>query len=85
VFHRLRELSPGQRIEIVRRDRTVAVFEVNSVEQFGKDVLPLARVYQDFSRPGLRLITCGGAWVGGSTGYADNVIVFASLVDSRKS
>ncbi len=85
VFHRLRELVPGQRIEIVRRDRTVAVFEVNSVEQFAKSVLPVARVYQDFSRPSLRLITCGGAWVGGATGYADNVIVFASLVDSRKA
>ncbi|WP_239124277.1 class F sortase [Rhizocola hellebori] len=85
VFHRLRELSPGQRIEIVRRDRTVAIFEVNSVEQFGKEVLPVPRVYQDFTRPGLRLITCGGNWVGGSTGYADNVIVFASLIESRKA
>lgn len=85
VFHRLRELIPGQRIEVVRRDRTVAVFEVNSVEQFAKTALPVPRVFQDFSRPGLRLITCGGAWVGGATGYADNVIVFASLVESRKA
>ena len=47
--------------------------------------LPVTRVFQDYSRPGLRLITCGGAWVGGSTGYADNVIVFASLIESRKA
>jgi hypothetical protein len=40
-------------------------------------------VYGDFSRPGLRLITCGGEWKGGSIGYADNIIVFASLVGSR--
>jgi hypothetical protein len=85
VFHRLRELVPGQRIEIVRRDRTVAVFEVGSVEQFGKQMLPAARVFQDFSRPGLRLITCGGNWIGGSTGYADNVIVFASLIETRNA
>ncbi|WP_020520940.1 class F sortase [Catelliglobosispora koreensis] len=85
VFHRLKELTPGAKIEIVRRDRQVAVFEVNSVEQFNKDHVPVPRVYQDFSRPSLRLITCGGAWVGGETGYADNVIVFASLVSSHKA
>lgn len=83
VFHRLRELRPGARIEISRRDRKIAVFEVNSVEQFNKQGLPAGRVYQDYTRPALRLITCGGNWVGGDTGYADNVIVFASLISSR--
>jgi hypothetical protein len=61
----------------------VAVFEVNSVERFGKTRLPMRRLYADFSRPGLRLITCGGRWVGGDTGYADNIIVFASLTKAR--
>lgn len=85
VFARLQELTPGAKIEIVRRDRQIAVFEVNSVEQFSKELLPVPRVYQDFTRPALRLITCGGKWVGGTTGYADNVIVFASLVGSHKA
>ncbi|GAA4706449.1 class F sortase [Phytohabitans rumicis] len=83
VFHDLRELRPGATIEISRRDGSVAVFEVNSVERFGKARLPARRVYGDFSRPGLRLITCGGRWVGGETGYADNVVVFASLVRAK--
>ena len=85
VFHRLKELRPGARVEVVRRDRRVAVFEVNSVEQFDKRGLPAGKVYQDFSRPSLRLITCGGDWVGGETGYADNVVAFASLIDTYKS
>lgn len=85
VFHRLKDLEPGARVEIVRRDRKVAVFEVNSVEQFDKRSLPVAKVYQDFSRPSLRLITCGGNWVGGETGYADNVIAFASLIDTYET
>jgi hypothetical protein len=83
VFARLNELTPGAVIEIVRRDRTVAVFEVNSVEQYDKQDLPVAKIYRDYSRPSLRLITCGGKWVGGETGYADNIIVFASLVSSH--
>ena len=83
IFYNLPKLRPGALIEITRRDRTVAIFEVNSVERFNKGKLPTERVYGDFSRPGLRLITCGGRWVGGSTGYADNIIAFASLIATR--
>jgi hypothetical protein len=59
------------------------VFTVESVEWFDKARLPADRVYGDFSRPALRLITCGGPWVGGSRGYADNIVVFASLTATR--
>ncbi|MFF0155231.1 class F sortase [Micromonospora sp. NPDC005203] len=83
VFHQLRELRDGDQIEVTRTDRRVAVFEVNSVEKFDKGQLPVDEVYGDFSHPSLRLITCGGQWVGGETGYSDNVVVFASLVRAR--
>lgn len=84
VFHRLKDLEPGQRIEVLREDDETAVFQVNSVERFGKTKLPKHRVYGDFSRPSLRLVTCGGRWVGGDRGYADNIIVFASLVGTKR-
>lgn len=83
VFHQLRELRSGDQIEVTRTDQSVAVFEVDSVERFDKGRLPVDEVYGDFSRPSLRLITCGGQWVGGETGYSDNVVVFASLVKAR--
>ena len=83
VFHRLAELKPGQKIEVLRKDREVAVFRVNSVENFGKTKLPIARVYGDYSRPSLRLVTCGGTWLGGTQGYSDNIVVFASLVGTK--
>ena len=83
VFHDLGDMRPGQRIEVHRQDGTVAVFEVNSVEHFGKSRLPLKRVYGDYSRPSLRLVTCGGTWLGHDEGYSDNLIVFASLVGSK--
>ena len=84
VFHDLIKLRPGARIEVTRVDRSMAVFEVNSVEHFDKAELPAERVYGDFSRPGLRLITCGGQWIGGGIGYSDNVVAFASLVGARE-
>ncbi|WP_433529566.1 class F sortase [Micromonospora sp. CA-263727] len=83
VFQKLRELRPGDRVEIARSDGSVAVFEVNRVSRYDKQELPADEVFGDFSRPELRLITCGGRWVGGETGYADNVVVFASLVQAR--
>ncbi|RBQ08195.1 class F sortase [Micromonospora sp. LHW51205] len=79
VFYRLRSLKPGARIQVTRADRSVVTFKVDSVEYFDKSNLPAARVYGDSGPAELRLITCGGEWVGGRTGYQDNVIVFASL------
>ncbi|WBC15148.1 class F sortase [Micromonospora sp. WMMA1998] len=80
VFYRLHSLKPGARIQVTRSDRTVVTFKVDSVEYFDKANLPAARVYGDSGPSELRLITCGGEWVGGRTGYEDNVIVFASRV-----
>lgn len=84
VFHNLARLKPGQVIEVLRDDREVALFTVNSVENFGKEKLPIPRVYADYSRPSLRLVTCGGTWLGGGRGYSDNIVVFASLTGTRK-
>ncbi|MEH0983259.1 class F sortase [Micromonospora sp. CPCC 205556] len=83
VFHGLKELREGDTVEVTREDRRVAVFEVDQVERYDKDRLPADEIFGDFSRPNLRLITCGGRWVGGETGYADNVVVYASLVKAR--
>ncbi|MGH3681032.1 MAG: class F sortase, partial [Natronosporangium sp.] len=83
VFHRLATLDRGTRIEIDRRDRQVATFQVTAVRSYDKAALPAREVYGDFSRPGLRLITCGGRWAGGTEGYAENVVIFATLVASR--
>jgi sortase (surface protein transpeptidase) len=85
VFHDLGNMRPGQRIEVRREDGTTAIFEVNSVEHYGKSKLPIERVYGDFSRPSLRLVTCGGTWLGHDRGYSDNLIVFASLVASQEA
>lgn len=83
VFHNLGRLKPGQKIEILREDNSLAIFQINSVERFDKDKLPPDRVYGDYTRPSLRLMTCGGKWLGGDQGYSDNVVVFASLVKTR--
>ncbi|MCM0677251.1 class F sortase [Micromonospora phytophila] len=84
VFYDLHKLRPGDTVEVTRADHSVVVFTVDSVEHFPKDQLPAERIYGDEGPPGLRLITCGGDWLGGRAGYADNVIAFATLTSSRK-
>lgn len=80
VFHNLHEIRPGKVIEIKREDRRIAAFTVDSVERFPKTSFPADRVIMHDAVPRLVLVTCGGQWVGGETGYADNVIVFAHLI-----
>lgn len=79
VFHNLGEIRAGKLIEVSRKDRRVATFRVDSVESFPKDSFPADRVLVHSDVPRLALVTCGGEWVGGEIGYADNVIVFAHL------
>ncbi|MFC3734724.1 class F sortase [Actinoplanes nipponensis] len=85
VFAGLGKLKAGQKIEVLREDDSVAIFQINSVEHFNKEKLPVKRVYGDYSRPSLRLMTCGGRWLGGKRGYSDNVVVFASLVSAKET
>jgi hypothetical protein len=80
VFHDLGKMRRGQLIDVHRHDRRTATFQVESVETFAKQSFPAKRIFGDFSRPRLVLVTCGGEWAGGEVGYADNVVVFARLV-----
>lgn len=79
VFHNLRDIKAGKLIEVSRKDRRVATFKVDSVESFPKTSFPADRVLMHDDAARLVLVTCGGQWLGGDTGYADNVIVFAHL------
>lgn len=80
IFHRLGEIQPGARIEVVRADRTIATFEVDRVRTYPKRAFPTATVYGDIDHAGLRLLTCGGVFDDSAGSYVDNVVVFASLV-----
>ena len=79
IFYHLGQLKPGQTVRLDLANHHVATFTIYSVESYPKGKFPGDRVYGDYTRPGLRLITCGGEFVGGATGYADNVVVYASL------
>ncbi|MFE8943790.1 class F sortase [Streptomyces sp. NPDC007856] len=82
VFYDLGALKRGARIEVDRRDRSVAVFTVDAVEVYAASNFPDEKVYGAAPRPELRVITCGGGY-SRTTGYQGNVVVFAHLTGSR--
>ncbi len=80
VFYRLKDLEPGQTVQVRRTDGSTAMFAVERVKRFGKDDFPTDEVYGSVGRPELRLITCGGSFDYRTRHYRDNVVVFAHLV-----
>lgn len=83
VFFRLGELEKDDRISIERADGSIAVFEVDKVSRYAKDDFPTKTVYGNIDHAGLRILTCGGTFDEGTGHYLDNVVVFASLLESR--
>ena len=79
IFYRLKELTPGDKITIARKDGSTAHFVVTKVDQVPKDIFPTHAVYDDTMNPELRLITCGGSFDHAAHNYRDNVIVYATL------
>ena len=79
MFYRLRELRPGDRVEVVRAGGSRVRFTVERVEQYHKRRFPTDDVYYPTLTPLLRLVTCGGAFDPATGHYRDNVIAFASL------
>ncbi|WP_158892018.1 class F sortase [Amycolatopsis anabasis] len=79
IFYRLKELAPGDRVAVSRKDGSTANFVVRQVDQVDKNQFPTDAVYGDTAGPELRLITCGGSFDRAAHSYRDNIIVYASL------
>ncbi|WP_367132427.1 class F sortase [Saccharothrix sp. HUAS TT1] len=81
-FDELWRAAVGQRVTVVDTGGREFRFEVGRVEAVRKDALP-ARAVELFGPRGehrLVLVTCGGRWVGGETGYEENQVVVATPV-----
>jgi sortase (surface protein transpeptidase) len=78
VFYRLHELTIGDTVQVGRVYGSMLTFRVYRVQEVRKSAFSSVEVYGNVPRPELRLITCGGTWVGGQYGYQDNWVIYAS-------
>lgn len=76
VFYRLRELTVGDRIEVVRGGKVVR-FTVTRTAWYPKNKFPTDQVYAPTPDRQLRLITCGGVFDHRLRSYKDNLVVYA--------
>jgi hypothetical protein len=81
VFYSIGLMRPGDLITVTRKDGNTARFAVDQVTTVPKDRFPTEKVYGDLTYPGLRLITCGGAFDPVKHSYRSNTIVYARLID----
>jgi hypothetical protein len=78
VFYRLRDLQPGDVIQVWRAGKKLK-FVVQSLDEFSKSNFPTTKVYGRVDVPALRIITCGGVFNYITHHYEDNVVVFAKM------
>jgi hypothetical protein len=76
VFYKLREMEPGDRIDVIRGNVTVH-FTVVSTSWYPKTNFPTDLVYGPTPDRQLRLITCGGVFDHRLRSYKDNLVVYA--------
>lgn len=78
VFYRLRELRPGDPVEVDRSDGTTARYVVTRTEQVAKDRFPTFAVFGTTRDDVVRLVTCTGTFDRGARSYTDNLVVHAA-------
>ncbi|WP_410587406.1 class F sortase [Amycolatopsis sp. lyj-23] len=79
IFFKLKELAPGDEVDVDRSDGKKVKFVVDRVTQVPKETFPRDAVYGNSNEPELRLITCGGAFDHAEHSYKDNIVVYAKL------
>ncbi len=77
VFRNLADVDVGAIVTIGFDDGSVREFEIIELSQYGKDELPLDRVFAKDGDPVLALITCGGRFNRTLRSYDDNVVAYA--------
>lgn len=80
VFYRLRDLRPGDVIEVTAGDGGLARYAVQHTEQVSKDAFPTFEVFGATADDVLRLVTCAGEFNDGARSYEDNLVVHASRI-----
>lgn len=85
VFFRLREVGPGEIVEVEFSDGSVSFFRVEARTIYQKDELPPDTIFAKQGSPVLTLITCGGGFSESLGSYDSNVVVYAVPIPDRDS
>jgi LPXTG-site transpeptidase (sortase) family protein len=82
VFGFLRQLEPGDAIQITNADGTVLSYSVTWIRLYTADTAPLDEIYEQTSDEEVTLITCGGAFDTAIRMYVSRWVVRATRTSS---
>ncbi|WP_083275953.1 class F sortase [Pseudonocardia sp. HH130630-07] len=77
VFFDLRDLRPGDEIEVGYDDGRSVRYAVERTQQVPKDAFPTFEVFGGGGTEALRLVTCAGEFDRGERSYTDNLVIHA--------
>jgi len=77
AFWPLRDLAPGDLVEVVHADGVVSIWRIETVVRLPKTDVPIEEIFTFEGPERLALITCGGEFDRSSGAYLDNYVVTA--------
>jgi sortase A len=80
VFYFLKNLTPGDLVNVVMDDGSVLTFAVDEVDQYDDGDTPMDRIFGNADQPHLNLITCGGVFDRSTHNYDHRLVVYTTLV-----
>lgn len=82
VFYGLKDLKPGDSIQITRGDGTIFNYEVVETKIYSSNSVNMAAAISPIvpGVPGLNLISCSGDVIAGTSQFNERIIVFAKQV-----
>jgi LPXTG-site transpeptidase (sortase) family protein len=75
VFYRLRELAPGDQIEVVLEDGTVVKYAVESLTVYDEATAPVRDIVGPTPNEAITLITCAGSFDRANLNYNKRLVV----------
>ena len=85
VFWRLRDLKPGDRVEVTLADGTVFAYEVASLNYYDAATAPVKEITGPTPYEAITLITCGGNFNRSNLTYNQRLVVRATRVATTAS
>ncbi|WP_308163358.1 class F sortase [Nocardia alni] len=79
VFFYLKNVKPGNMIDVTRADGKTAHFKVTDVRMYNKTQFPDQLVFGPRGGATLQVVTCGGQFDQTTKNYLSNVVVYSSL------
>ena len=75
VFYRLKDLRPGDEMQVVLEDKTIVKYAVESVNEYDEATAPIADIVGRTPNEAITLITCSGSFDRASLHYNKRLVV----------